>query len=110
MPEDVGFTARADVSLSRSMPDRYVLQARARAMRRQPTLAEKTLWKLLRDRRLSGLKFRRQTPIGPYIADFACFSPRLIVEPDGKAHWNPDYDATRDLVRGTDVQGPTLSE
>ena len=65
-------------------------------MRREPTFAEKALWKLLRERRLSGLRFRRQVPMGSYIADFVCFSPRLIVEVDGAAHWNPDYDDKRD--------------
>jgi very-short-patch-repair endonuclease len=78
------------------MPDQFVLQTRARAMRREPTFAEKALWKVLRDKRLAGLRFRRQVVIGPYIADFACLSPRLIVELDGAAHWNPEYDAARD--------------
>jgi very-short-patch-repair endonuclease len=86
------------------MPDRrFVLQSRARTMRREPTLAEKALWKVLRDKRLSGLRFRRQVVMGTYIADFACFFPRLIVELDGAAHWNPDYDAERD--RWFEAQG-----
>jgi very-short-patch-repair endonuclease len=55
-------------------------------MRRAPTEAELRLWRLLRDRRLSGLKFRRQVPIGPYIVDFLCVSVRLIVEADGSQH------------------------
>src|SRR5690606_22158109 len=46
------------------------LQRLARSMRHQPTEAEKKLWLLLRDRRFVGHKFRRQVPIGPYIADF----------------------------------------
>ena len=49
------------------------------------------LWSLLRDRRLDGHKFRRQYPIGSYIADFACFESMLIVEADGGQHAdNPD--------------------
>jgi very-short-patch-repair endonuclease len=72
------------------------LRARARTMRREPTLAEKHLWTLLRDRRLGGLKFRRQVPLGRYIADFACFDPPMIVEADGGAHQDPAYDAERD--------------
>ncbi|HZD90033.1 MAG TPA: DUF559 domain-containing protein, partial [Pseudolabrys sp.] len=44
--------------------------SRARHMRREQTDAERKLWLLLRDRRLGGAKFRRQAPIGPYIADF----------------------------------------
>ena len=39
-------------------------------MRHEPTPAEETMWRLLRNRRLAGYKFRRQHPIGPYIADF----------------------------------------
>jgi very-short-patch-repair endonuclease len=53
------------------------------------------LWKLLRDRRLEGLKFRRQVAIGPYIVDFVCFEKRLIVEADGPMH-DPAADAVRD--------------
>ena len=58
-------------------------RACARAMRRQPTEAELSLRRLLRDRRLAGLKFRRQVPVGPYIVDFLCVGARLIVEADG---------------------------
>ncbi len=50
------------------------------------TIAETALWALLRSRRLEGLKFRRQVPVGPYIADFACLECRLIVEADGEVH------------------------
>jgi very-short-patch-repair endonuclease len=78
------------------MPDRFVLQTRARAMRREPTFAEKALWKVLREKRLAGLRFRRQVAMGNYIVDFACFSPRMIVELDGAAHRDPEYDAARD--------------
>jgi very-short-patch-repair endonuclease len=45
---------------------------KARALRRELTDAERKLWRLLRDRRFGGVKFRRQAPIGPFIADFAC--------------------------------------
>ena len=81
------------------MADRQTLQARARSMRREPTFGEQVAWKLLRDRALAGLKFRRQVPIGNYIADFACFSPKLIVELDGGVHGEDErvaYDAERD--------------
>ena len=57
------------------MPERSEMQIRARSMRREATKAERVLWNLLHDRRLGGLKFRRQVLLGPYIADFACFSP-----------------------------------
>jgi very-short-patch-repair endonuclease len=64
-------------------------------MRREPTFNERVLWKLLRNRRLDDLKFRRQVPIGPYIADFVCFGSRLVVEADGPLH-DPVADAERD--------------
>ena len=63
--------------------DRERLIRHAKAMRRDPVANERALWKLLRDRRLGGLKFRRQVPIGRYIADFLCLRHRLIVEADG---------------------------
>ncbi len=53
---------------------------RARELRKDPTAAERALWKRLRLRQLSGYKFRRQQPIGPYIVDFVCFEKRLIIE------------------------------
>jgi very-short-patch-repair endonuclease len=60
--------------------------ATARKLRRQQTDAERALWFRLRDRRLNGLKFRRQVPIKSYIVDFCCKSARLIVELDGGQH------------------------
>jgi very-short-patch-repair endonuclease len=58
----------------------------ARGLRRRQTDAERRLWARLRDRRLLGAKFTRQTPIGPYIADFCCREMKLIVELDGGQH------------------------
>ncbi len=72
------------------------LRVHARAMRRAPIDAERALWRLLRDRRFSGYKFRRQTPIGPFIADFVCFEARLIVEADGSQHAESPRDDRRD--------------
>ena len=60
--------------------------ARARALRRDQTEAERHLWRFLRNRRLLGCKFRRQHPIGPYFADFACPERGLAVELDGSQH------------------------
>ena len=58
----------------------------ARKLRREQTDAEKKMWRLLRSRQLAQYKFRRQRVIGPYIADFCCLSPKLIVELDGGQH------------------------
>lgn len=60
--------------------------ATARNLRRKMTEAERKLWHALRDRRLAGHKFRRQHPIGPYVADFYCEYERLIIEVDGGQH------------------------
>jgi very-short-patch-repair endonuclease len=59
---------------------------RARQLRREMTPTEKRLWKHLRGRRFAGFKFRRQTPIAGYIADFYCAKARLILELDGESH------------------------
>jgi very-short-patch-repair endonuclease len=67
----------------------------ARNMRRGLTPAERRLWYLLRSRRLAGFKFRRQVPVGPYIADFLCYDARLIVEADGGQHADSASDAAR---------------
>lgn len=58
----------------------------ARALRKNQTDAEKLLWYRLRNRQLVGCKFRRQQIIGPYIADFLCLEPKLIIELDGGQH------------------------
>ncbi len=58
----------------------------ARQLRRNSTDAERRLWRLLRDRQFASYKFRRQTPVGPYIADFVCFDQKIIVEVDGGQH------------------------
>lgn len=58
----------------------------ARRLRREQTDAERTLWKALRSRQLNGLKFRRQHPVGPYIADFCCLELNLAIELDGGHH------------------------
>jgi len=63
-----------------------IVQQRAKEMRRQMTPAEEKLWQRLRAHRLGGLKFRRQHPLGPFIADFYCAEYRLVVEIDGGIH------------------------
>jgi len=71
---------------------------RAREFRRSPTLPEGILWQQLR-KRPEGLKFRRQHPLGPYVADFYCAAAKLVVEIDGESHRmgdRPEIDARRD--------------
>jgi very-short-patch-repair endonuclease len=73
------------------------LRARARELRKNPTDAERVLWQRLRYWQVNGCKFRRQQPLGPYIADFVCLQQRLIVELDGGQHvQEEDYDIERD--------------
>ena len=57
----------------------------ARRLRRTMTLPEVILWQELRGNR-TGFKFRRQHPVGPYVADFCCLSAKLVIEVDGQTH------------------------
>ena len=81
-------------------------QQNARALRREMTDSERRLWSGIRSEQL-GVKFRRQHPIGNFIADFACLDPKLIVELDGSQHQTQEgYDARRDAflrTQGFDV-------
>ncbi len=61
-------------------------KSQARNLRKNLTDAERKLWSLLRSSQLEGFKFRRQEPIGKYIADFMCYEKMLIVEVDGGQH------------------------
>jgi very-short-patch-repair endonuclease len=61
-------------------------------MRRAPTPAEQRLWRLLRNRRFAGFKFRRQHPFGPYILDCYCPAARLVIELDGDTHANAETE------------------
>ena len=65
-------------------------------LRSRMTDAERKLWFALRDRRFQSFKFRRQVPIGPYVADFLSFGSRLVVEVDGGQHAESGRDAERD--------------
>jgi very-short-patch-repair endonuclease len=73
------------------------LIGRAKRMRREATAPERLLWSRLRADQLLGARFRRQVVIGPYIADFACRTPvMLVVELDGGTHATQEgYDAER---------------
>jgi len=84
--------------LEKPFSPKYIIDL-ARELRKTETSAEKLLWEMLRDRKLLGLKFRRQHPIGRYIADFFCHEIGLVIELDGAIHENMDqkeYDAIRD--------------
>ena len=73
----------------------------ARRLRREATTLEQALWQQLRDGRLDGFKFRRQVPLAGYVADFACFETKLIVEVDGPVHAREEqrlHDAERDRI------------
>src|SRR5687768_14522473 len=71
------------------------LTNRAKHLRRAMTEAEHRLWYRLRAHRFDGAKFKRQVPVGRYIADFAAISHRLIVEVDGGQHLDSESDAQR---------------
>ncbi|GJQ25515.1 MAG: hypothetical protein HBSAPP02_05470 [Phycisphaerae bacterium] len=73
-----------------------IMTDRARALRAKGTKSERYLWKLLRSRQFEGMKFRRQHPIGPYIADFYCADAKLVIELDGISHdGRGEYDDRR---------------
>ncbi len=68
----------------------------ARDLRRNMTDAERRLWGALRAQRFEGWKFRRQEPLGDYIADFICHDARLVIEIDGGQHAESHRDVRRD--------------
>ena len=78
--------------------------ARARTLRREMTEAEKRLWQILRSRQTEGYRFRRQVPIGGFIADFVCHAARLIVEIDGGQH-DPSSEAEASRTRFLEAEG-----
>jgi very-short-patch-repair endonuclease len=71
----------------------------ARDLRIRQTAAEVMLWEALRNRRLDGVKFRRQHPVGPFVIDFCCPERRLAIEVDGGIHAaQHDDDAERQAL------------
>ena len=75
---------------------------RARSLRRQQTQSEQLLWNVLRSKQLCNLKFRKQHPIPPFYADFACAGKKLVVEIDGDYH---DHVGEEDLSREAFLRG-----
>jgi very-short-patch-repair endonuclease len=80
----------------RPVPKR--IRSFAKKMRHEPTDAELAMWRLLRDRRLSQYKFRRQVPFQKFILDFVCFEKRVVIEIDGSQHAESARDTIRDSI------------
>ena len=76
-------------------------RTRSRTLRQNMTEAERRVWQILRSHQMKEYKFRRQVPIGRYIADFVCHEARLIVEIDGGQH---DLSAPREAERSGFLQ------
>ena len=81
--------------MSRHRQTSPLLKARARELRQSSTAAELRLWRYLRRNNL-GARFRRQVPLGGYIADFLSFNPRVVIEVDGSQHAGSEGDRVRD--------------
>jgi very-short-patch-repair endonuclease len=79
------------------------LRSNARALRRNSTDVERILWSELRDHRLNGAGFRRQVPIGNYIADFMCHAAKLVIEIDGGQHFS-DRAQQADAARSAAIE------
>lgn len=81
---------------------------RAKAFRKALTAPEARLWLYLKARKLRGLRFRKQHPIGPYILDFFCAEAALAVEVDGSSHDHPEraeHDRRRTVwLRGRGIR------
>jgi very-short-patch-repair endonuclease len=68
--------------------NRKFLKTFRKSLRNNSTVAEATLWKILKDKKVGGLKFRRQHSVGNFILDFYCPELRLSIELDGESHAN----------------------
>ncbi len=77
---------------------------RSRELRTRQTKPESLIWTVLRAKRLAGLKFRRQHPIGPYFADFACVEKRIVIELDDGCH-DFQYEKDRQRQRFLETKG-----
>jgi len=78
----------------------------ARRLRANATNAEEILWRHLRRSPVLGTHFRRQVPIGGYVADFACMAPRLVVEIDGSQHAEgPIAESDKERTRWLESEG-----
>jgi very-short-patch-repair endonuclease len=88
-------------------------RTRARDLRKNSTDAERIIWSILRAHRLNGASFRRQVPIGPFIADFVCHAAGLVIEIDGGQHFEPEglaRDRRRDeFLKAKELRGLRFS-
>jgi very-short-patch-repair endonuclease len=101
LPSPTGRGAGGEGESRRRLPKAPLPQetiAFARTLRREQTDAETLMWMLLRDRRLHGMKFRRQHPVPPYTLDFYCHPLKLAVELDGSQHLDSARDQARDAA------------
>jgi very-short-patch-repair endonuclease len=80
----------------------------AKRLRKTQTEAELCLWYHQRAHRFLGLKFKRQKPLGPYIADFACLEHHLVIEVDGSQHNDQRLEPDRMRDRWLEEQGLTV--
>ncbi len=108
----------AEHDASRAPSERTPLRGLPRLLRRNPTDAERTLWQaLVNDRRFAGLGFKRQVPIGAYIADFVSFPRRTVIDlvpageneaaaraRAGRRAWLEQHDYRVIEVRGDEVE------
>ena len=109
------YIREVDTVNNMTRPDK-ITQLRALSLRKKETFTEKRLWRMLRNRNYNNLKFRRQHPIPPYIADFYCHELKLVIELDGISHDDSEqikYDRRRDefmrnkgltIIRITDAE------
>jgi very-short-patch-repair endonuclease len=74
------------------------LRKRAKDLRHSETQAEQIIWSWLRAKKLDGVKFRRQEPVGAYVVDFVSFERKLIIEIDGGQH-NVEENKVNDELR-----------
>ena len=82
-------------------PANKLRSERSRELRARQTKAESLIWTVVRARRLAGLKFRRQHPIGPFFGDFVCIEKHLVIELDGGYH---DYQYEDDVERQSYIE------
>ena len=91
------------MSRNRIIPYRKDLKVKARALRKNSTLAEVLLWCEIKNKQILGYQFHRQVPMLDYIVDFYCHELSLVIEVDGDSHYHDDAPA-RDRVRQARIE------